>query len=611
MFLTAAPYQQYFDADGSPLDAGFVYFGQPNQNPETVPITVYWDEAGTQPAAQPVLTLNGYTVRSGTPAALFSTGDYSVSVKNRRGSLIAYNPSTASYISQLANQTDPTKGTSLIGYKLNATGSVGRTLSDRLSDWVSVKDFGAKGDWNGSSGTDDSAAFTAAFTYLGTSGGVVFVPNFMKCLIDANITVPANVTLRGPHDLIGTPGSNVSTPYQNIGGALIVNSSAKITMLSDSCIQGLLIYRKGMVFPAGNAAAFAGTAIEITGDDASIFGCMVLGFNFGVKSINAQRPRIEYLLADNVNCVDVTNCLDVGYLSNCHCWPFSTIASSGSVADWAVRNGNGFNIHDGADWFKVTNCFTLGYANGFLVSNVNSATFLSCGADGTASLAGSIGFNIIGNSQENRLIGCQASGLDIGFRVATTGGIQTNLVNCNSWGNHLASVNGRNLIVLSGDVSVLGGTFRQGSSGVFVNNIGSRVTITGVRIQDVTTAPIYNALSSPLIFLSNPDFGNFTGAPAIFQGAVQDVPSGATTTVPNSGDVFTVSGTTNFGALFGGYVGRRVTLMFTASVSVFHGGAAPNGILLSGGVTFAAVANSTLSLVYGPGNQWIETGRKA
>lgn len=189
MFLTTAPYQQYFDADGSPLDAGFVYFGQPNQNPETVPISVYWDEAGTQPAAQPVVTLNGYTVRAGTPAALFSAGDYSVTVKNRRGSLVAYNPSTATFISQLANQTDPAKGSALVGYLPPLTGAVGRTVSSKLRDRISVKDFGAVGDGV----TDDSAAFTAALAVAAPL--VVYVPTGNYLI--KNVVVPTHKTIEG------------------------------------------------------------------------------------------------------------------------------------------------------------------------------------------------------------------------------------------------------------------------------------------------------------------------------------------------------------------------------------------------------------------------------
>jgi len=52
-FITS-PYPVFFDKDGTPLENGSIYIGQPNLNPETSPVTVYWDEALTQPAAQPI-----------------------------------------------------------------------------------------------------------------------------------------------------------------------------------------------------------------------------------------------------------------------------------------------------------------------------------------------------------------------------------------------------------------------------------------------------------------------------------------------------------------------------------------------------------------------------
>ena len=64
------PIASYFDNDGSPLDGGYIFFGSPNGNPEASPQTVYWDEAQTVPAAQPIRTINGFPSRNGTPARI-------------------------------------------------------------------------------------------------------------------------------------------------------------------------------------------------------------------------------------------------------------------------------------------------------------------------------------------------------------------------------------------------------------------------------------------------------------------------------------------------------------------------------------------------------------
>lgn len=60
-------------------------------------------------------------------------------------------------------------GSSLIGYQYSASGSIARTVQDKLDDFVSVLDFGAKGDGI----TDDSIAFKKA----SDTGKKVFIPD--------------------------------------------------------------------------------------------------------------------------------------------------------------------------------------------------------------------------------------------------------------------------------------------------------------------------------------------------------------------------------------------------------------------------------------------------
>jgi len=90
MRATQPPFPNYVDIEGQPLDAGYLYFGQANQNPETSPITVYWDLAGTIPAAQPIRTLNGYTTNNGRISNVYATADYSLTVKDRFGRVQYY-----------------------------------------------------------------------------------------------------------------------------------------------------------------------------------------------------------------------------------------------------------------------------------------------------------------------------------------------------------------------------------------------------------------------------------------------------------------------------------------------------------------------------------------
>jgi hypothetical protein len=88
----APPYPIFTDKSGSPLDNGYLYFGEVNKNPETNPIQVYYDSAFTQPAAQPLRTSNGYVMRNGSPALIYADSQFSVTIRDKNNALVIYSP---------------------------------------------------------------------------------------------------------------------------------------------------------------------------------------------------------------------------------------------------------------------------------------------------------------------------------------------------------------------------------------------------------------------------------------------------------------------------------------------------------------------------------------
>jgi len=82
------PFQSFLDAYGKPLQDGKIYIGEAGQNAETTPVAVFWDEAGTIPAAQPIRTSGGYPVRSGSPANIYVASSYSIIVKDKNDVLV-------------------------------------------------------------------------------------------------------------------------------------------------------------------------------------------------------------------------------------------------------------------------------------------------------------------------------------------------------------------------------------------------------------------------------------------------------------------------------------------------------------------------------------------
>lgn len=238
MFVAQSPYSQYFDKDGSPLDSGSLYFGNPNQNPETSPISVYWDEAGTQPAAQPIKTINGYSVRSGTPAVVYVSSDYSLTVKDKRGQLVYYSPTSASAVqaainsalARLANPSLATDGSGMVGhgFLLNyAANTVGRAINDLA---VQVRNTG--------SAAGNSAAINAAILAV-SDGATIFLPDAMDLDSTTSIVVSKAITIRGSRNkklrFTSTTGS----------GVVPIKITASGVVIEDCFFSGELIANTG------------------------------------------------------------------------------------------------------------------------------------------------------------------------------------------------------------------------------------------------------------------------------------------------------------------------------------------------------------------------------
>ena len=77
------------DIDGQPLENGYIYVGTAGLAAATNQIQVYWDSALTIPATQPIRTISGYPMRSGSPSMFFvAADDYSLQVSDRNNSSI-------------------------------------------------------------------------------------------------------------------------------------------------------------------------------------------------------------------------------------------------------------------------------------------------------------------------------------------------------------------------------------------------------------------------------------------------------------------------------------------------------------------------------------------
>lgn len=121
-------YPIFTDIDGQPLEAGYVWIGTANLDPQTNPINVYWDASLTILAPQPIRTLAGYPSRNGTPGRLYVNSDYSIRVMNKNGSAVYSAPSA----------TERYNGSVVVFGTSNATGDGSQVVFPLASEPSSI-----------------------------------------------------------------------------------------------------------------------------------------------------------------------------------------------------------------------------------------------------------------------------------------------------------------------------------------------------------------------------------------------------------------------------------------------------------------------------------------
>lgn len=158
----------YADPRGGLLN-GVAFIGAPNLDPETNPIAVFWDAAGTHPAAQPLSIVAGMVMRAGAPSQVFAGQAHSVTVKDSAGRLVVYAPQNLAFDSLTAGLSGP-EGAGMLGFSnalVYPLGTVGARLA--FTPLVTDQPYNAVGDGV----TDNADAFVQAGA---ATTGTVVVP---------------------------------------------------------------------------------------------------------------------------------------------------------------------------------------------------------------------------------------------------------------------------------------------------------------------------------------------------------------------------------------------------------------------------------------------------
>lgn len=170
-----SPYPYFTTRDGSkPLNLGWIYIGEPDQDPQLFPKAAFWDEALTQPAMQPLRTDGGFIVNGGDPGAVFTDGAFSIRVRANSGgspgTQVFYRPNVPN-ADALRDELASATGTSLIGFMSVGVGAVLRTLYAWLRDRpLQPEDYGAVG-YTTASLAQAGADYSTALQNMATAAG--------------------------------------------------------------------------------------------------------------------------------------------------------------------------------------------------------------------------------------------------------------------------------------------------------------------------------------------------------------------------------------------------------------------------------------------------------
>ena len=477
LYSISNPYPVILSLAGSGLNGGAVYIGQPNQDPQTFPVTVYWDAGGSDVAAQPLPTIGGYITRAGTPAQVFGPTEYSIRVRDRFGVVVFYEPNASGPLADFITTLAGGGGSALVGYNLGATGAVDRTVQGRLRERASVLDFGVVAD----GATDDTAAFQAALdsgldlyltpgvmvigaVTMSTDGQQIFGTRSCSIQHKAGITgdlisvTGDKCTLSG-FDLDGN-SANVTYIYGNreivIKAADCVVSDLRMTDCSSFPIYGT----KGAV-----RAHIIGNYIENCGD-----------FGIFINDLNGTGADPEAGICENNTVIEFGIEGDGGIISSVG------IGIRSAVGGWRVANNFVRNVTTRANEQLGIECW-VDSNNVAVVGNV---------IDMSAANSGEYGLSITGKGcvvSSNLILGTSVYGIELNDRGATCIG---NIVRSPAGSGISANLNPA--IADSGDIMTITGNVVEGTT------VATSGSVAGIVIDgDLSLDPIAITISGNTI----------------------------------------------------------------------------------------------------------------
>lgn len=296
--LIAPPYPLFLDSDGTALDAGQIYIGTAGLDPRASPVGVYWDEAMSIAAAQPIRTLAGYPVYQGSPTNAYVNADvYSLLVQDKNGRQVYFASSTngntataGSVIEQLATVDGQTAfvfaGTNGRAVKLMVNGvRIAAADYTRSGDTITLAVAATAGDiltvdtWGGVSSVKNALANDVAYdaVAIATAGSVAAK---LQSLID-----PMDVPFGGVGNGIANDTAAVvaaDAAAAGAGASMVLTKVHKIA--SDITLNADIVAMGGRLEPsAGVTVTLRG---EVFASEQRVFG--TAGAVVGVRDVRPE-----------------------------------------------------------------------------------------------------------------------------------------------------------------------------------------------------------------------------------------------------------------------------------------------------------------------------------
>jgi len=450
---------------GSPANM-WVFFDGAYQTPDT------WSVSGT------VVTFN----------SAIPIGVNEVNIKV--GNTIAIGTPGSGSVTDSSVATNAGIQSSKLSYNQGSSNAVNRTVKSRLQDFVTVKDFGAKGDGV----TDDTSAFNNAIANM--AGHCLYVPagnyliagtinisvNNFKLLGDFEYgtTLTCNSANSDVFDITGSnieiAGFNVSHSVTRTGGTTFNFISGSVHTLRDflifgayaaiSCSSTIAVIRDGQIrntvatvgrsiIIGGNAAGFDQLIMNIVMDAPSgsqpAFGIIVNQTNdLRIVQCEIQHQGTGMIISPGTSQLAFAVWADNTFFdSSAQRGVFILPSSTGSVSN--VRFSNCWFGNNGSHGCEVNNsgtgsCSSIHFIDPQCVSNTGDGILLTKGDDvrilGGVFEQNSNGFHVGANQSDWSIIGASLGNFgggtgNSGHGITIDAGSSTNFViaNCDIRGN--------------------------------------------------------------------------------------------------------------------------------------------------------------------------------